>query len=434
MNFISNDDKIRPVKLFSSLMIASYLLISVPVFPQSAERKVLGIATCASSACHGAAFPHTKSESQNSIQRNEFTIWSQDDRHSKAYDVLFNERSRLLAQRLGIKNAESSPECLTCHATTSNRSSMGSRYALKEGVGCEACHGAAENYLKTHVREPHANAKNGMIALHDPQIRAVTCLRCHVGNENNASHEKLFGAGHPRLAFELDTYSVTQPAHYRLDDDYIKRKGDLSSSSLWFVGQWVQAQTQIKRMISTKSSTDFSNYYCLSCHHGLDENRWRLQGSDRGHLPLNIASLQMITIALRSIDKQKAQSLEQRLGSVSPEVLSTVTKDLQNWERGGLKTLAAQVKAQNLVRDLIDFSQKSPDLRHYEVGEQVAMAMTSALSDLARHHSTQASEILKLSDQIIKTVDQPSRYLPETLKVQIAKAMAYLPPEALKVH
>jgi len=37
------------------------------------------------------------------------------------------------------------------------------------------------------------------------------------------------GAGHSRLAFELDTFTILQPAHFRVDEDYIERKWSGSS-------------------------------------------------------------------------------------------------------------------------------------------------------------------------------------------------------------
>ena len=59
-----------------------------------------------------------------------------------------------------------------------------------------------------------------------PVARAQLCLSCHFGTEQNkfVTH-RIMGAGHPRMSFELDTFTAIQPAHYIADKDYAERKG-----------------------------------------------------------------------------------------------------------------------------------------------------------------------------------------------------------------
>lgn len=53
-----------------------------------------GAGSCSAVACHGSIAPVAGS----SVLRNEHTTWISDDRHSRAYQVLFDDRSQQIAQ------------------------------------------------------------------------------------------------------------------------------------------------------------------------------------------------------------------------------------------------------------------------------------------------------------------------------------------------
>src|SRR5262245_622704 len=73
-----------------------------------------GVAACAAGGCHHGNGPQEAPGS-------EYTTWTLHDPHSRAYDVLTEERSRLMVRRLkGINTGdEARPEeelvCLSCH-------------------------------------------------------------------------------------------------------------------------------------------------------------------------------------------------------------------------------------------------------------------------------------------------------------------------------
>src|SRR3546814_12490388 len=78
--------------------------------------------------------------------------------------------------------------CLGCHATPAAGGSRGSRFQTSDGVGCEACHGAASGWLSSHyaVGASHAaTVSRGMIPLANPQARASVSL------------DRLFGLADP---------------------------------------------------------------------------------------------------------------------------------------------------------------------------------------------------------------------------------------------
>ena len=57
--------------------------------PHHGSADHLGVASCASAACHGAVTP----AQGGTVLQNEYTTWQTDDAHAKAYNLLFDERS-----------------------------------------------------------------------------------------------------------------------------------------------------------------------------------------------------------------------------------------------------------------------------------------------------------------------------------------------------
>ena len=57
----------------------------------------------------------------------------------------------------------------------------------------------------------------------EPVERARLCLSCHFGDPLRFANHRIMGAGHPRMSFELDTFTALQPAHFKVDADYRKR-------------------------------------------------------------------------------------------------------------------------------------------------------------------------------------------------------------------
>ena len=72
----------------------------------------LGVASCASSVCHGKL----AEQEQENVWLNEFRIWSNEDRHARAYKTLLNKDSKRIARNLGLANAHTADICLDCHA------------------------------------------------------------------------------------------------------------------------------------------------------------------------------------------------------------------------------------------------------------------------------------------------------------------------------
>lgn len=257
-----------------------------------------GAGSCSATACHGSV-GRAQDGWNTTILRNEHTTWVAQDRHARAYQVLFDPRSvRIVRALAGGKEpdvpAHEDVRCLACHSTPRPAADFASTAWLNaEGVGCEACHGPSEKWLGAHTRGDWApwdllgKEQYGMTPTKDLARRAETCAGCHVGSRNDPAgfadrdvNHDLIAAGHPRLNFELAAYLANEPRHW-------VEKGPNATSDFaareWVVGQvaTTRAALQLLRERAADSIDgaapwpEFTEYGCFSCHHGLRDETWR---------------------------------------------------------------------------------------------------------------------------------------------------------------
>jgi len=374
------------------LLLFGALTVSPP--SAEAQNKYMGAATCASSNCHGSVGPRTATN----VLQNEYTTWYRHGAHSQAYNVLSNADSKKIAGLLGIKNAASADLCLKCHSTyVPNKARRGRKYRLRDGVGCESCHGAAEKYLRPHTAKnsTHAgNVKLGLIDLVSLKKRAEICLECHQGNDNQAMNHRLIGAGHPRLTYELDTYGILQPNHWEVDKDYVKRKAPYNSGRAWLVGQVTRASEMVANIRSKKrgrfgAMPELSLFYCYNCHHSLKEDQWKkrsYQGRP-GVLRLNRSSLLMVAQGLKPLDAALASQYEAKVSALESAYASgnadSALAELKTMLDGAVSSLVNTASFKKsvvtqMMKEVATFTIAFPS-PPYEIAEQSAMAF-SALS------------------------------------------------------
>jgi len=238
----------------------------------------LGPASCASSVCHGKL----DRQKEINVWLNEYRIWTSADKHSQAYRTLTSDESKRIANYLGLGSATTAKVCLDCHADNIAKEKRGPKFQLSDGVGCEACHGGAEEWIKSHAAEGATHADNlarGMYPTEKPGDRAELCLSCHMGTADKFASHDIMGAGHPRLSFELEAFTTNQPAHYDVDDDYRQRKGEIPGFNLWLTGQVEAARRYLdlagqKLGSNTGMYPELALYDCHGCHHEMDDKRW----------------------------------------------------------------------------------------------------------------------------------------------------------------
>ncbi len=248
--------------------------------PYRSGARTLGTVNCANSLCHGSI---TRWKDSNVLQ-NEYVTWSRVDKHARAYTILLNERSQRIAKNLGLKQpANEAQICLDCHAHNIPEARRGERFKLSDGVTCEACHGPAERWIKPHVapEATHAqNLANGLYPTAATIPRAKLCLSCHFGNADKFVTHRIMGAGHPRMSFELETFSMIEPAHYRIDKNYEERKQVFDGVKVWAVGQALAVGEIMDIMADPKRGRDglfpeLVLFDCHACHHPMSDLRWR---------------------------------------------------------------------------------------------------------------------------------------------------------------
>ncbi len=240
-------------------------------------------------ACHGGSLSADPSQKW----RSSYTVWATLDKHSRAYSVLFDKRSRQIVKLLDhLPNAEQAKpyedqRCLACHSIGQDAHAS-TNNIVADGVGCELCHGPAQNWIKRHTERDWLDSRSsakferlpGMTDTRDLLTRAQTCAGCHVGSlaENgrparDVNHD-LIAAGHPRLNFDFHAYLGVMPKHWT-DTPGAKPnyKTDAEThAQAWAVGQAVSAEAAL-RLRSARAahqhSLEFSEFDCYACHHEL---------------------------------------------------------------------------------------------------------------------------------------------------------------------
>jgi hypothetical protein len=249
--------------------------------------------SCAASSCHGGG--------QVGKVGSEHTTWAPEafphgasDPHSKAYRVLFNPVSTEMAKKLKLGEAHTAALCLKCHAveTTNDPESRGQ--VLAEGVGCSACHGAAEKWIGEHYTAGWKSLSNrekwdkyGFVPTKNLVARTLNCATCHVGDADHDLNHDLYAAGHPRITFEA--------ARMHHQPDYRKHWTEKTPQPdfevrLWIVGQFatLRSAADLLRSRAEKAGKpggnwpEFAGYSCYSCHQRVGEGDLRGGMSDAG--------------------------------------------------------------------------------------------------------------------------------------------------------
>ncbi len=388
-------------RLLLALSVLAGLAVAQPL-PDQVRDQTLGVVNCASSLCHGSIAGWDGSP----VVQNEYVVWSRLDKHARAYGLLTNAQSRSIAAKLGLAQpAHLSRECVDCHAH--NPAPVATRpapaHSVADGISCEGCHGPAQRWVASHTA-PEAthqgNIRNGLYPVDQPLARAKLCLSCHFGSSEKYVSHRFMAAGHPRMSFEMETFTNLQPAHFKVDADYIKRKGNIDGVRIWAIGQAVAVSTQVDILLDPQRGRDgafpeLTLFDCHACHHPMADTRWKPHNAfgkaiSPGLVRLNESSMLMLRLILAQVDPP----LGQRYSHAVVELNEAVAGKGDMRARGlALKVLsdeaAQMIAAKGLTRDqlrgmalaLVDdgLAGAYPD---YAGAEQAAMALGSVVNTL----------------------------------------------------
>ncbi len=261
-----------------------------------------GSGSCSAVACHGAIAPRADLR----VLGNEHTSWISKDRHSRAYQTLFADRSARIVSNLAgnrpeYKAASEDERCLACHTTPRSADALRmTGWMNQDGVGCESCHGASARWLGFHttqdwrqIDEPSPKEAMGFVNTKSLDRRASVCAGCHVGAApasgqlaRDVNHD-LIAAGHPRLNFEFSAFLDNMPPHWNEkgeNADVSAKSGKAANfpARAWAIGQLVTALQSLELLdcrarAGNSPWPEFAEYGCFSCHHSLRDQEWRRQ-------------------------------------------------------------------------------------------------------------------------------------------------------------
>jgi hypothetical protein len=290
-----------------------------PVQPPSVPGSYVGMTSCANAGCHGA----TKPLHVGRVLQNEYYTWLNKDRHAAADNVLFSERSARIARNMHLsKKAYQEAACLDCHSTNVPAKLVTGHIDPEDGVQCEACHGPSSGWRAEHTQQGWTHEQSvarGMIDLRSVSTRGTLCLSCHIGNSKREVDHELIASGHPILAFELDNYSETMPAHWT--------PGNPTHGVPAFVtGQAMglrESLANLARHARGDKWPEFSDMSCFNCHHALDTT-WRQERGWPGRAGLPSWSPQHWAV-MRLIVERVAPGSRGQLDDVIAQIATRVS-------------------------------------------------------------------------------------------------------------
>jgi hypothetical protein len=209
---------------------------------------------------------------------------------------------------------------------------------------------------------------------------------------------RIMGAGHPRLSFELDTFTwLPEVTHYEIDADYVRRKGEINGVRDWGLGQGIAAANLLDTLIDPRHGWDgifpeLVLFDCLACHKPMDSGRWGPRpgtGLGPGMVRLNDANLVMFRHLLSAVDPGAAARIGEqtralhRATAQSRDATAAAARQLSADIRGLLpKVAAARWDAGSMVPilDSLLGDAERGEFRDFATAEQATMAANSVLA------------------------------------------------------
>jgi hypothetical protein len=261
----------------------------------------------------------------------------------------------------------------------------------------------------------------------DLRPRTELCLSCHYGSTDKFATHRMMAAGHPRLSFEMDTFLALQPPHYRIDDDYKRRKPTYNSTQNWSYGQLAAALREMDtlqgpRVNNGAAFPELALFNCYGCHmSSMRRTDWSHRllegGAEPGSVPISDGHLVMAWIIARELDPTSAPALLRMSRSLlaasaadrsqiverSRDVATTLRRLCDRAATHSWKT----TDERQLLRTLVAVG-TSGEFRDYVGAEQAVMGIDGLLIELGL-----ADRFRKRVDELYKLTQNDEAYAPE---------------------
>ncbi|MGE3774555.1 MAG: hypothetical protein AB7I32_16650, partial [Gammaproteobacteria bacterium] len=263
-------------------------------------------------------------------------------------------------------------------------------------------------------------------------------LSCHQGDAKRRISHRVYGAGHPRLRFELDTYGVIQPYHFNPDADYRRRKPTTSHFRLWAAGQLGAARQLLAQIADPRTARaglfpELAQYDCHACHQAFgDDPGYRPRPGLRAGAPtLNDAPL----VALRGLGAAIEPALSERLRdetralqlavgepAARAEAVAALTRTLDALERRLAARSEQAGDGATVVRALNAMVAEETPLP-YTAAEATAMSLSTLLlaeREADRLDAAGYARIDRALDGIYAALGDEKSYRPASLAAAVA--------------
>jgi hypothetical protein len=244
-------------------------------------------------------------------------------------------------------------------------------------------------------------------------------------------------AGHPRLSFELDTFTelwrtADRQPHYRVDADYQERKSSPSHSYTWAAGLLAEGRQRLALVMSRDFEgaglfPELGLYDCHACHRSMKSVQWRALPRHGGAGPgvpfLSDGSFVIILSLARTLDSSVAEMIAAALtalhiaGGTNIADIRAAASELDS----GFASLQRQLSASNVQRRERQILQQilesgaAAQFIDYASAEQAFMAVQMLVFELG--DAELEVEIGELADSL----QNDERYRPAQFSRLLAK-------------
>jgi CHASE2 domain-containing sensor protein len=276
--------------------------------------------------------------------------------------------------------------------------------------------------------EAHANLAAGLYPTESVSGRAELCLSCHLGTRDKFATHRIMAAGHPRLSFELDTFTelwrtAGRQPHYRVDADYRERKDSASHTYTWAVGILAAGRHRLalirdRQFAGAGMFPELGLYDCHACHRTMktvQRRRLPRHGAAGPGLPfLNEGSLVTILALARAVAPNDASPIEAALqelhvaGSTGVESIQSAAQALDSIlarMQARLSPASLRDRERSILKEILSFG-AAGNFPDYLSAEQAFMVVQMLVFEIGD------AELAAKLDRLAEALEDDERYRP----------------------